>query len=590
MCGIYGYVGAPTDVGSLVASALETLEYRGYDSWGVSVATGGTIHLDKHAGRIGGHTIEFPTAELGFGHTRWATHGGVTDQNAHPHVGPSGRVAIIHNGIVENFRDLKEELIATGDTFDSDTDSEVIAHLLDAELIKRSDLSLVEVFGRVFDRLHGLNAVIALDANDQQLVAAKTTSPLVVGSRGQDLTIASDALALVGQADRVFYLEDHHLAALSHDGFTLYDRNTMQKIPSEFGPLKVSQDDRGLNGYPHFMAKEMAEQPDVLDRLLAESEPDIRNLADTIQASYGTFLVGCGTASYAALTGSYLFSRIAARHVNFVVGSEFRYHEHFLTPESLVLALSQSGETADVIDAMMAARRRHARLGALVNVEQSTLDRMVDYRVHLRAGPEQCVLSTKAYTAKVAILLLTAHALAGTYDEGARLVQQAAEGLRGMLQGDWAGHVQATADLIAGAPDLFVIGRGLAYPTALEAALKIKEVSYMHAEGFAGGELKHGVIALVQPGTPCVVYAPNDETRDDILSGAMELKSRGGLIIGIAPQHDPVFDIHLATPDVGDAAPLVNALPAQMLGYHIALRRGNDPDKPRNLAKSVTVK
>lgn len=590
MCGIYGYVGEPADVGSLVASALETLEYRGYDSWGVSVAEQGTIHLDKHAGRIGGHTMTFPTAAVGFGHTRWATHGGVTDANAHPHIGPSGNVAIIHNGIVENFRDLKAELVAAGHEFDSDTDSEVVAHLLDAEMARRPDATLIQVFGTVFDRLHGLNAVIAMDAVSQELVAAKTTSPLVVGAQGGTLTIASDALALAGQADRVFYLEDHHLASMTRDGFMLFDRSTMQQLPSEFGPLKISRDDRGLNGYPHFMAKEMAEQPDVLDRILERSEADIRGLARLIHESYGTFLVGCGTASYAALTGSYLFSRIAARHVNFVVGSEFRYHEHFLTPESLVLALSQSGETADVIDAMMTARHRHARLGALVNVEQSTLDRMVDHRVHLHAGPEQCVLSTKAYTAKVAILLLTAHALAGSYEDGAALVRQAATGLRAMLQGDWTGEVQTVAARIAAAPDLFVIGRGLAYPTALEAALKIKEVSYMHAEGFAGGELKHGVIALVQPGTPCVVYAPNDETRDDILSGAMELKSRGGLIIGIGPENDPVFDVHLATPDVGDAAPLVNALPAQMLGYHIALLRGHDPDKPRNLAKSVTVK
>lgn len=590
MCGIYGYVGAPADVGSLVAAALETLEYRGYDSWGVSVVDQGQIHVDKHAGRIGGHTISFPKSPIGFGHTRWATHGGVSDRNAHPHVGPSGRVAIIHNGIVENFRELKNELLASGHDFDSDTDSEVIVHLLDEEMNKSADAALLPSLATVFERLHGLNAVIALDAEREELVAVKTASPLVVGAKGGDLTIASDALALVGQADRIFYLEDHHIAWMTREGFTLFDRRDLRQLPSEFGPLKISRDDRGLNGYPHFMAKEMAEQPDVLDRILATSESDIRGLAQAIEESYGTFLVGCGTASYAALTGSYLFSRVAARHVNFVVGSEFRYHEHFLTPESLVLALSQSGETADVIDAMMAARRRDARLGALVNAEHSTLDRMVDLRVHLRAGPEQCVLSTKAYTAKVAILLLTAHALAGSYKEGADLIRQAAEGLRSMLCGEWVRRVQETASRIADAPDLFVIGRGLAYPTALEAALKIKEVSYMHAEGFAGGELKHGVIALVTSGTPCVVYAPNDETRDDILSGAMELKSRGGLIIGIGPDDDPVFDVHLDTPDVGDAAPLVNALPAQMLGYHIALQRGNDPDKPRNLAKSVTVK
>jgi len=286
----------------------------------------------------------------------------------------------------------------------------------------------------------------------------------------------------------------------------------------------------------------------------------------------------------------YLFSRIAAHHINFSVGSEFKYHEHFLTPRSLVVALSQSGETADVIESMLAARNRKAKLGALVNAPHSTLDRMVDVRVPLRAGPEQCVLSTKAYSAKVAALLLSAHALNGDYPTGRELILKAAAGLRSMLREEWIATVRSVAREIFTHDHLFVIGRGLSYPTALEAAIKIKEVSYMHAEGFAGGELKHGVIALVAPGTPCVVYAPLDETRMDILSGAMELKSRGGYIIGVSSENDPVFDVHIPVPDVGDASPLVNALPAQMLGYHIALLRGNDPDKPRNLAKSVTVK
>jgi glucosamine--fructose-6-phosphate aminotransferase (isomerizing) len=280
------------------------------------------------------------------------------------------------------------------------------------------------------------------------------------------------------------------------------------------------------------------------------------------------------------------------RPITAVSGSEFQSNKEFLGPDALVIALSQSGETADIIEAMLTARARGSRLGALVNARQSTLDRMVDVRVHLDAGPEQCVLSTKAYTAKVAVLLLIAHALNGTYGDGVALVQRASEGLRSMLTDAWIAHVRSVAERIhRGASEhLFVIGRGLAYPTALEAALKIKEVSYIHAEGFAGGELKHGVIALIEQGTPCVVYAPHDETRPDILSGAMELKSHGGWIIGISPTDDPVFDVHIPVPDLGDAAPLVNALPAQMLGYQSALLRGNDPDKPRNLAKSVTVK
>jgi glucosamine--fructose-6-phosphate aminotransferase (isomerizing) len=573
----------------MVLTALKKLEYRGYDSWGVAVGVNGHIGVKKEPGKIANATVDFPPSDIGFGHTRWATHGGVTQANAHPHLDGTGRIAVIHNGIIENFRALKTDLQARGHEFRSETDTEVVAHLLE-EATSDPSADFLQSFAGVFAKLDGLSAIIALDLKTRSLLAAKNVSPLVVGKGEHGYSIASDALALRGHATEVLYLEDTHLVRMDRHRLDLFDRRTMESLTPGFVPLNLEGRDTELGDYPHFMAKEMAEQPDVLERLAHDGEPAIQRLAEAISESYGTFLVGCGTASYAALSGNYLFSRIAARHVNFVVGSEFKYHEHFLTKRSLVLALSQSGETADVIEAMIAAKARGARLGALVNVPRSTLDRMVDLRVHLNAGPEQCVLSTKAYTAKIAALVLTAHALEGNYDRGKELVLQAAAGLRQMLEESWVAQVREVARTIHQAEHLFVIGRGLSYPTALEAALKIKEVSYIHAEGFAGGELKHGVIALVAPGTPCVVYAPNDETRADVLSGAMELKSRGGFIIGIGPQNDPVFDVHLETPDVGDASPLVNALPAQMLGYHAALLRGNDPDKPRNLAKSVTVK
>ena len=589
MCGIFGYVGRETDLGGKVLDALKLLEYRGYDSWGVGIAVNGAIEVQKRPGRIATAEVDFPPADIGFGHTRWATHGGVTQANAHPHLGESGKLAVIHNGIVENFRSLKSELQAEGRRFHSETDTEVVAHLLERELA-RGEEDFLAAFQRVFARLEGLSAVIALDLGSRSLVASKNVSPLVVGRGAGGVTIASDALALHGHADEIMYVEDDQLVRLDRHGVGLFERTTLRKLDGEWLPLEADERDVSLGSHPHYMSKEMHEQPDVIERLAVDGEAEIRAFAGAVDAAKGTFLVGCGTASYAALTGCYLFSRIASHHVNFTVGSEFKYHEHFLTPQSLVVALSQSGETADVIESMLAARNRGARLGALVNVPRSTLDRMVDVRIPLRAGPEQCVLSTKAYTAKVAALLLAAHALRGTYDDGRQLILEAAAGLRSMLTEEWMGGVRDVARSVYTSDHLFVIGRGLSYPTALEAALKIKEVSYIHAEGFAGGELKHGVIALVAPGTPCVVYAPNDETRADILSGAMELKSRGGYIIGIGPASDPVFDVHLPVPDVGDAAPIVNALPAQMIGYHAALLRGNDPDKPRNLAKSVTVK
>jgi glucosamine--fructose-6-phosphate aminotransferase (isomerizing) len=589
MCGIFGYVGPARDIAPSILGALKALEYRGYDSWGIAVPADGAIAVQKETGKIGGATVDLPAATRGFGHTRWATHGGVTVENAHPHLDCTGSVAIIHNGIIENFRSLKAELQARGHQFRSDTDSEVIAHLIEEMLAE--GCSLLHATRNAFARLDGLNAVIAMTFDLDELVATKSMSPLVCGLGPSDCaTIASDPVALHGFADRVHYLEDDEIVRIAAGELSVFDRATLEPRAFAMVPLPVDERDLDLNGHEHYMSKEMNEQPDVLERLANNGEESIRGLAKAIEDAYGTFLTGCGTASYAALTGSYLFSRIAARHVNFVVGSEFKYHEHFLREQSLVLALSQSGETADILEAMRAARTHGSRLGAMVNTRNSTLDRMSDLAVHLDAGPEQCVLSTKAYTAKVAALLMTAYTLAGRFSEGQSLVVRAAEGMRAMLQPAWIEQIRSTAERIRDASNMFIIGRGLSYPTALEAALKIKEVSYVHAEGFAGGELKHGVIALVTEGTPCIVYAPNDETRADIISGAMELKSRGGFMIGIGTENDPVFDIFLDTPDVGNASPLVQALPAQMLGYHLALLRGYDPDKPRNLAKSVTVK
>jgi len=588
MCGIFGYVGTPAPVGAMVLGALRRLEYRGYDSWGVAVRDEGRVALAKRAGRIGEATVTLPDSAIGFGHTRWATHGGVTDANAHPHLDESGRLAVIHNGIIENFRELRKELAERGHAFRSDTDTEVVVHFVEEALA--AGRSLIDAVRDTFARLHGLNAIIVMDVTQNELVAVKTISPLILGLGQGANYVASDTTALVEYTRDVVYLEDNQVAVLRPDEVLLLDLHTGAPLPLRRERVDWETGDMSLGGFPDFMSKEMAEQGRVVRQIGGGYGEYARALAKLIEDSYGTFLVGCGTASYAALTGSYLFSRIARRHVNAVLGSEFKYQEHFLTDRSLALALSQSGETADIIEAMLTSRARGAKIGALVNVRGSTLDRMADFSVPLGAGPEQCVLSTKAYIAKLAILTLTAHTLAGTPETGRDILGRAADALDRFLSEGGSARVRAVAERIGAADHLYVIGRGLNYPTALEAALKIKEVSYVHAEGFAAGELKHGVIALLSQGTPCLVFAPLDETRDDILSGAMEMKSRGGLMIGVSPQNDPVFDIHIPVADVGDASPIVNALPAQLLGYHLAKLRGYDPDKPRNLAKSVTVK
>ncbi len=591
MCGIFGYVGQSADTGTLVLEALRKLEYRGYDSWGVGVSVNGHISIEKEIGKIGATIVDFPDSTIGFGHTRWATHGGVTHLNAHPHTDSTGRIAIIHNGIIENHQELRSQLIDKGYLFRSATDSEIFAHLVYDNLEGAvNEHAVAAAVFKSFNQLEGLNAFIVMDHTTSTLTAIKNVSPLVLGRGRSGVYIASDQIALAGLADDVSYISDGQVVQL-----TGQDAFCFNEISNEFTPLYWSAFEfegfsSTLNGFPHFLIKEIFEQPEVIERLADPESIQSVVLADEIRHAYGTFFVGCGTASYAALSGSYLFSRIAKHHVNFVVGSEFGYQEHFLTDRSLVAALSQSGETADIIQSILSAKERDARIAALVNVKNSTLDRIADVSMYLEAGPELCVLSTKAYTAKVALLMLTAYHLAGDPRTGQELLRKAADGIRSLLSPGYSDRIIDVAQRIVDARSMFVIGRGLSYPTALEAALKIKEVSYIHAEGFAGGELKHGVIALIEEGTPCLVFAPEDETRADIISGATELKSRGGLIIGVSSRNDEIFDIHLPVPDAGNANPLVMIVPAQLLGYQLALLKDYDPDKPRNLAKSVTVK
>ena len=620
MCGIFGYVGTRNDAAQVVLAGLKKLEYRGYDSWGIAARQNGSalarLLVEKHTGKIGQATTCLPGSASALGHTRWATHGGVTEANAHPHLDCQGRLAVIHNGIIENHTELRRELVAAGHTFKSQTDTEVVCHLLEddlrqddtAEAIERSHGAtvrsheatrpteagcerLIQALMRVFRRLDGLSAISVLDPQEQCIAAAKNGSPLVLGWGTDGNYLASDSSALLEHTRKLTFLEDGQAALIGTDFVQVYDAASGQpRAEVRIWDITWQEEVDSLEGYPHYMTKEINEQPLVLRRLAAERAGDAQQLADAIQQASTVHFVGCGSAANAARCGEYLFSRIASRQANCVVGSEFGYLADFLDARSLVVGLSQSGETIDLLESMKSARRRGAALAALVNVEGSSLYRLVDHSILLSAGPERCVLATKSFTAKLGVLLMAAYAAQGRLEEGQALLERAADEIQLFLTDGRVEQIQALAARIAASEHLYVIGRGPSYPMALEAALKIKEVSYIHAEGFAGGELKHGVIALVEPGTPCVVLAPNDETFSSILSGAEEIKARGGYIIGISPTPSDVWDEHIQVADVGEAASIVNAVPPQILAYELALQRGLDPDKPRNLAKSVTVK
>lgn len=587
MCGVFGYVGAETDLGGTILTALKTLEYRGYDSWGIALAGGDALVVDKSPGRINGHRSDYPVARIGIGHTRWATHGGVTQLNAHPHIDEERRLAVVHNGIIENHQELKAELLTRGHHFVSQTDSEVVVHLVEEGL--QDGHALAETVNAVFRRLDGYNAIVVFDRLTDQIVAIKRVSPLVAGRGVAGSIIASDAIAMHGHAEELIYLEDDQLAILEPDSISLLDSATLQPLPLHVVAMH-DVEDVTLGQFPHFMIKEISEQPATLRRLLTESRPEIDALASAVMDSDRVLLVGCGTAANAALAGVYLFSEIAGRDVNVIPASEFRYRTGYLDAKTLVIAISQSGETIDVLEAMRAAQQAGSRTAAIVNTPNSSLDRMVDVSVHLRSGVEQCVLATKSYTAMLATLLLTACQTRNRWDDGAVAVARAASAIETMLVDDTPAQLRELGAAIALQDHLFPIGRGVHFASSLEAALKVKEVSYVHAEGFAAGELKHGVIALIEQGTPCLVFAPSDQTRVDVLSGAAELKSRGGYIIGVGSDHSEVFDAFIRVPDVGFANSIAEAVPGQFLGYFAALARGYDPDRPRNLAKSVTVK
>jgi len=585
-------VGRSDDAAGLVLRGLKTLEYRGYDSWGIAVARGGQMVVEKRTGKIGDAAPELPGSRVGIGHTRWATHGGVTQPNAHPHLDCAGRLALVHNGIVSNYRELRDALARAGHQFCSQTDTEVVAHLVEECLTETpaGPEQLLMATMSAFRQLHGLNAVAVLDARTGQLAAAKSGSPLVLGWSEAGNMLASDFSALLEHTRRVTFVDDGQAVLVSRETSRLFDIDTGRELTPAITEVEWEVATTELSGYPDYMTKEIHEQPAVLRHLAGGSRDHARRLAAMLREARDVFVIGCGTAGHAALAAQYFLARIAGRRVTFATASEFSYLQDFVAEGSLVLAFSQSGETIDVIDAARRARQRGARIAALVNVEGSTLWRLADVAIPLGAGPERCVLSTKSFTAKLAILLLTAYELRGDIETGRALIHAAAAEIERLLADDRRDLIRQIAETIYRRDHMFVIGRGPSYPLALETALKVKEVSYVHAEGFAGGELKHGVIALIEPGTPCVILAPRDETYEDIMAGAMEVKARGAMLIGVSPEPHEAFDHHIPIADLGPATALVSSVPAQVLGYYLALLRGHDPDKPRNLAKSVTVK
>jgi glucosamine--fructose-6-phosphate aminotransferase (isomerizing) len=585
MCGIFAYIGKKDNAAEIIFNGLKTLEYRGYDSWGIAVKNFDTIAVEKHTGKINGQATTLPKSSIGIGHTRWATHGGVTKLNAHPHLDCTKKISVLHNGIIENYLELKDELQALGHTFVSETDTEVLPHILE-EYTKKE--TFIDAMKHTFNRLRGLNAVVAINTTNLEIIAAKNGSPLVAGIGDDEFFLASDAAGILPYTKKIIFLKDNELISLNKH-YKLYSLTTGKEIKPKVEKIDWNVEQASKGSFEHFMLKEINEQPLIIHTLTNTYTDQITKLSQVIKKARGIFFIGCGTAYHACMAGTYLFSKIAGHHVNTAPASEFNYLENFLTKDSLIIPLSQSGETIDVIEPLNHAQQRGSKIIAITNVLGSTIYRMGDYKLLLGAGPEKAVASTKAYIAKISVLTMLAYALANKLNEGKKILQASAKELERLLNKKSIKQIKKIANLLSQKEHIYVIGRGVSYATALEGALKIKEVSYIHTEGLAGGELKHGAIALISKGTPCIVIAPIDETYDSIISNAIEIKSRGGLIIGVSSKNNPAFDIWIEVRETG--SPLItHVIPMQLLAYYIAVKKRLDPDKPRNLAKSVTVK
>jgi len=586
MCGIFGYVGHQNNAADIILNGLKLLEYRGYDSWGVAVKKDKKLQIDKHVGKIGDAKVSLPQSTLGVGHTRWATHGGVTIANAHPHIDCTKSIAVVHNGIVENFQELKEELIKKGHKFVSETDTEVIPHLIEENLKKEGFSSSVR---DSFNKLRGLNAIVVANAVSKEIVAAKNGSPLVAGVGDHEFFISSDIVGIVEHTREVIFLKDNEMVILGND-IQLLTLPSGEKLPVKPEKIDWKFENTSKGKFRDFMVKEIYDQPLIIRNIAKNYSQNVEKLANYVKSAKGTFFIGAGTAFHAGLAGTYLFSKIAKKHVNTAVASEFNYLEDFLTKESLIIVLSQSGETIDVVEPVNRAKSKNSKIVSITNSLGSTIYRISDYNILLNAGPEKAVASTKAYIAKLSVLLMLTYVLIDKEETAKEILLKTAGEIERLLEEKQILEIKEVSKFLSKAKNIYAIGRGVSYPSALEASLKIKEVTYIPTEGFAGGELKHGAIALIGKGTPCIVFAPNDETYEAIISNAIEIKSRGGIIIGISSKNSSVFDYFLEVKDLKEGSYLAQVVVVQLLAYFMAVDLGLDPDKPRNLAKSVTVK
>ena len=610
MCGIVGYIGY-RDAYPIIIKGLYRLEYRGYDSAGIALADKG-LKVYKKAGKVSDLEAFVKdinlTGTAGMGHTRWATHGPPSDRNSHPHSSGDRKLTIIHNGIIENYVVLKEALLAKGHIFKSDTDTEILIHLVE-DIQKTTGLDLDESVRLALNRVVGAYAIVIMSADEpDKLIAARKGSPMVIGVGKGEYFVASDATPIVEYTKNVIYLNDNEIAYIKRDDLLIKNiDNTIQTPYIQELSLKLEMLEKG--GYDHFMMKEIYEQPrSIRDCLRGRIYPTkglvqlggIKEYVEKLKNIDRIIIVACGTSWHAGLVGEYLIEEYARVPVEVEYASEFRYRNPIITPKDLVIAISQSGETADTMAAIELAKERGATIFGICNVVGASIPRLTDAGVYTHAGPEIGVASTKAFTAQVTVLTLIAFYIAqqrGTITQG-KLVEYLTElneipelVVRALQSND---QVKIIAERFKDSPNCLFLGRGSSFPVALEGALKLKEISYIHAEGYPAAEMKHGPIALIDADMPVIFIATKNSSYEKVVSNIQEVKARGGHVIAIVSEGDTdvkeMAEYVIEIPQTGEAfVPLLATIPLQLLAYHIAVMRGCNVDQPRNLAKSVTV-
>ena len=590
MCGIVGFVRSGAAAPE-VLKLLKKLEYRGYDSAGIATIDGDKLWIKKGVGKLDEvqkmyHIDELP-GKVGIGHVRWATHGGVTVANSHPHSDCKHKIAVAHNGIIENYQALRSRL---GDkhTFTSETDTEVVPHLIE-EYMEKGD-SLEEAVIKTVKQIDGSYAMLVIaTAEPGKIVAVRKNSPLVIGTTENGNFVASDALCFLDQTQNVAFLEDGEGAVITENSISFFDSEGQPKEKG-FTNVDWQWDEVNKLGYEHYMIKEIYEEPQAIRQALVQDKNMIRGIAMDILRSRQVILTACGSSRYAALVGRYLFSKMAGKLCEVVLGSEFGYFSDSIDKNTLVIAISQSGETADVIQGVKEAKKRGATILSLVNTQGSSLARISDKVLYLNCGPEIAVAATKSFASQLTLFYMLSFAMVNLLDEVIKTLESISTRIEEILKYNGK-ELPKLAEQTKNSSDFYFIARGINYAIANEGALKLKEVSYIHAEGMSAGELKHGTLSLIKEGTPVVAICPHDYTFTETLSNIYEAKARGAFIIGVSDSPNLLFDFWVGIIDVDEIFyPLVAVVPLQLLAYHLAIARGLDPDQPRNLAKSVTVK